>query len=360
MKQYNVAIVGYGRSGRDIHCKLLEQLPEKYKITAIVDADVQRREMITAETGATPLADYRELFDRKNIDFVVNASFNGDHYPISLDLLNHGFNVLSEKPAATSPAELDAILAAADKAGCFYQVFQQYRYAPSYVKIKEVIASGVLGCIVQAGLNYSGFARRWDWQTVQAMQAGSLLNTGPHPVDQALDLMGFPDDFRVCAFFDRAQTSGDAEDYAKVMLQAENVPMAEIEISSCNAYSDYTYLIQGSHGTLKGTTQKLEWKYYVEADEPERPLILEPLRNEKGEPQYCREQLTIHEGSWEATGEEIDDFNFKGLAFYNALYDFLEKGIAMPITHDQVRKQLIVMEEAHRQNSERISAFVKL
>ncbi|MCI8622897.1 MAG: Gfo/Idh/MocA family oxidoreductase [Provencibacterium sp.] len=359
MKKFRVAIIGYGRSGRNIHKHLLEQLPEKYEIVAIADADAQRREMIQAETKAEALENHAQLYGRTDIDFVVNASFSMDHAPISKELLEHGFNVLSEKPAASSPAEFEAGVKAAEEHGCFYHVFQQYRFAPSYLKLKEVIASGVLGRIVQVSLNYSGFARRWDWQTIQRFKAGSLLNTGPHPVDQALDLMGFPKEVQVTAAFDRAHTYGDAEDYVKVLLQAENAPVLDIEITSTNAFSDYTYLVQGTLGSLKGTTKKLEWKYYVEADEPEQKLTDKPLRDEKGEPIYCREKLTLHTGDWEAAGDEVDDFNYKGLQFYNRLYETLANGAPFPITHAQVSSQMAVMEEAHRQNDARISPFVK-
>ena len=199
MKKLRIAIIGYGRSGRDINKKLLDQLPELYEIAAFADGDSQRRDMILAESGVTACSDYTELFGRTDIDLVVNASFSKDHAPISAELLAHGFNVLSEKPAAAGPDELRGVLEAAEKAGKRYFVFQQYRLAPSYRKVREVIASGVLGDIIQAGLNYSGFSRRWDWQTIQGFTAGSLLNTGPHPVDQALELMGFPKEVQVSA-----------------------------------------------------------------------------------------------------------------------------------------------------------------
>jgi hypothetical protein len=60
---------------------------------------------------------------------------------------------------------------------------------------------------------------------------------------------------------DRAHTYGDAEDYVKLILISDGSPLLDVEISSSNAYSDYTYLVQGTCGTLKGTTNELEWKY---------------------------------------------------------------------------------------------------
>ena len=49
MKKLKAAIIGYGRSGRDIHTKLLKELPELFEIVCYVDGDTQRQEMIKNE-----------------------------------------------------------------------------------------------------------------------------------------------------------------------------------------------------------------------------------------------------------------------------------------------------------------------
>ena len=101
MKKIRVAVIGYGRSGRDIHKHLLEHLPEQYALAGFVDQDPQRRAMIRRETGLEAMRDYTELFCRQaEIDLVVNASFTQDHARISKALLEQGFSVLSDKPAA--------------------------------------------------------------------------------------------------------------------------------------------------------------------------------------------------------------------------------------------------------------------
>ncbi len=358
MSKLRVAIIGYGRSGRNIHRHLLSQLHDLFEIVAYVDKDQQRQEMIKAENNCVPLSDYTELYGRTDIDFVINASFSHDHAPISIELLKHGFNVLSEKPAAGSADKFKEIMQTSKDTGKAYYIFQQYRFAPSFVKVKEIIGSGVLGRIVQINLNYSNFIRRWDWQTIQGFTAGSLLNTGPHPVDQALDLMGFPDDINVTCAMDRAHTYGDAEDYVKLILRATGSPVLDIEISSCNGFSDYTYLVQGTRGTLKGTTKQLDWKYYIDSEEEARVLIKEPLRNEKGEPIYCSEKLTFHTDKWIAEGDEANDFDFKGLKFYKEFYDCMKGGKPFPITQEQVLKQMRIMEESHRQNEKTINRFI--
>lgn len=46
-------------------------------------------------------------------------------------------------------------------------IFLQSRYAPQFVKVREIVDSGVLGRIVEIKITTSSFGRRWDWQTLQ-------------------------------------------------------------------------------------------------------------------------------------------------------------------------------------------------
>ena len=59
----------------------------------------------------------------------------------------------------------------------------------------------------------SGFARRWDWQTMRKHYGGNLLNTAPHALDQALQLFGTDARPKVTCAMDRANSFGDAEDH---------------------------------------------------------------------------------------------------------------------------------------------------
>lgn len=352
MKKLRVAVIGYGRSGRNIHRDLLVQLPEKYEIVAIADVDQDRRRMIKQEMGQEALSDYRQLFGRDDIDLVINASYSHEHARISSDLLLNGFNVLCEKPAAENVAEFSQVLAAQRVSGKDYYVFQQYRFSPAYMKLKEIVESGKLGRIVQVTFNFVGFSRRWDWQTVHAFTAGSLHNTGPHPMDWALDMMGFPEDVEVFCAMDRAHTAGNAEDYVKMLLRAPGAPVAEIEISASFGFGKDTYQIHGTRGCLTGTDKGLKWKYY--ADDEVTPLALstQPLRDENGAPIYCREKLPLHEEEWNPNEWEANVFNAKGINFYNALHETITNGAPFLITNEQIMRQMEITEDAYWQNEE--------
>ncbi|NLM77592.1 MAG: Gfo/Idh/MocA family oxidoreductase [Ruminococcaceae bacterium] len=350
MSVIKIAILGQGRSGRDIHAVNLMYLTDLYQIVAIVDPLPDRRERAAREFKCDTYAHYTEILQRTDIDLVVNATPSYLHGPITIDLLNHGFNVLVEKPMSRSVAEVDAMIAAAEKNKRLLTIFQQSRFAPYFVKVREVIDSGVLGRIVQIGISFSGYARRWDWQCLQSFNGGSLLNTGPHPLDQALQLFGDDVEPQVTCFMDRVNTFGDAEDYVKLLLHGPGKPVIDLEISSANAYPSFTYLVQGTRGSLKGNMQRIDWKYFILEEAPPQQLIRTPLKKPDGTPAYCSEQLTWHEDAWDLPQEQKDLFETIATTYYKRLYKALTENSPLDITPQQVRRQIAVIEACHRQN----------
>ena len=103
MKKLNVAIIGQGRSGRDIHGTYLltENGKELFNVVAVVDYAEDRRKRAEEEFGCDTYADYRELFKREDIDFVVASTYSNERFPVVLDLLNHKMNVVAEKPLSS-------------------------------------------------------------------------------------------------------------------------------------------------------------------------------------------------------------------------------------------------------------------
>ena len=351
MAPLNVAILGQGRSGRDIHGHFMLQDPERFRVAAVVEPLEERRRRAEQEYGCPAFDSYHALLDRRGIDLVVNAAPSHLHVPITLDLLEHGFDVLCEKPLAKRAGEVDALIAASQSAGRLLAIFQQSRFAPYFLKVREVIGSGVLGRIVQISIAFSGFGRRWDWQTLQEYNGGSLLNTGPHPLDQALRLLNIDVNEvpTVRCWMDRAATLGDAEDFVKLILSAPDRPLVDLEISSSDAYPGFTYKVQGTHGSLKATTSHAEWKYTLTDEAPAQRLTREPLFTAERTPAYCSETLTWHEASWDLpAGTPL--FDRMSRAFYDMLYDAVTRGAPLEVTPQQVRQQIAVIEECHRQN----------
>ena len=350
MRKLNVAIIGQGRSGKDIHGVYFRSKDNThYQVKYVVDADAFRRG-VSEEIypGCKTFSCYEELFALDDVDLVVNASYSEMHYPITKELLLHGKNVLVEKPFGRTRYECDELIKIAKEKGLVLAVFQQTFFAPFYEFVYDTIQSGKLGDIKQISIRYNGFARRWDWQTLQKKCAGSTYNTGPHPIGMGLGFLDFDKEARVVySKLDTALTSGDADDYAKMLIAAPGKPLIDIEISSIDAYASYNVKVQGTKGTLKATPAAYEMTYICDGENPDRPVIEESLKDESGNPIYC----------WEPLNKHVEGESFHGSAFdvgtakmYDQIYYKITEGRDMTVTPEMAAAVISVIETVHAQN----------
>lgn len=348
MKKLRVAIIGQGRSGRDIHGKFfLSPENDRYEVVAVVDQLEKRRLRAEKEYGCEVFGDYRQLYGRDDIDLVINSTFSHLHYHVTMDLLTHGFNVVVEKPFSARYEECQAMIRAAKEHNVMLCVFQQSHFAPYYRRIREILDSGVLGRPVQISIHFSGFARRWDWQCSQRFYGGSLRNTGPHPLEQALDILDSDEMPPVFSKLDRVNSFGDAEDYCKIIMTQPGKPLIDLEISSCDAYNDYNYNIQCSHGSLRATLSHIKYQYFTESEAPSQRMTLEPLEHADGTPAYCGETLAWHKFEEDLTGSAFD---VAVKCYYDNIFDHLVNGAPLIIRPEKIAQQIALIEEVHRQN----------
>ena len=350
LRKLKVAIIGQGRSGRDIHGLFFKcEENDLYEVVAIVELDAQRRERAAQEwPGAQVFENYQQLFDVEGIDLVVNATYSQMHYPITKDLLEHNFNVLVEKPFGATRYECDSLINIARKNKLVLAVYHQSLFSNAYLKAKEYIESGKLGQIQQISIRYNGFSRRWDWQTLQCCLAGSTYNTGPHPIGFALGFLDFDQNTQV-AFSKLANTemvSGDADNYAKIILTAPNKPFVDIEISNLDAYNDFTFKIQGSKGTYKGKGNEYWAKYLEDGANPELPVSSKFIQKEDGTPSYCSENLV--------TVEDHDTYdttpNLSSIRFYRMLYKHMCLWNPLTVKPEYAAQVVGIIETVHAQN----------
>ncbi len=350
MKKLRVAIIGQGRSGRNIHgAYFLSELNEKYEVVACVD-EIPLRRLVAEERhpGCKTFADYKELFNIKDeIDIVVNASYSQYHYEISKDLLSHGMNVVAEKPFARTYEECLDLIETAKQNNCHVYPFHQTLFAPNFLKVKEVLESGKIGTPVQYSLRYSGFSHRWDWQTILACCAGGLYNTAPHPIGQALDLLGWDEKVEI-AYSKLASynVSGDGDDYAKIILEAPGKAPVDIEVISCSdAYPDFIFKIYGTNGTFQASYADFKMTYYKPEEYTEHQLQKKALKDENGNPIYCADDMKKYEESGEITGSA---FNVGANHFYNMVYGELVEGKKAYINPEKGALAIKIIEECHK------------
>jgi scyllo-inositol 2-dehydrogenase (NADP+) len=354
-KLIRVGIMGLGRSGFSIHAKALSKLSDKFRIVAGADLCKDNRTDAEREFGIKSYNDYTELVTAAGIDLIVNALPTPLHVDGTISALEAGYDVVCEKPVAATVKDIDKMEAAAEKNKQLLAPFQQNRLQPFFFKIQEVINSGILGKLIHIRSNWSSFRRRWDWQTLQKNFGGSLYNTGPHAVDQALALMNWPEKPEVfCRMSCNNQLGGDAEDFCALTVYGQDLPTFEIVISAYVSHPEYRYSISGQYGCLWGNEMELKWKYFDPEKAPEQQMWPNWSENRS----YPDEKLPWKEKRWSLKNAEsanTSGYTLKSLLegsihFYDNIYDVLTDNANLLITVPQVRKQIAVIEESHKQN----------
>ena len=344
--QISVGVLGLGRSGYNIHCRAIRNLPEQFRVAAVYDPIVERREQVAREMECNEFATVENMLSYGDIELVVVSSPNAFHAPQAIQALNAGKHVLCEKPFGLVTADVDAMIASAEKNGKVLQPFQQRRFEPDFQKVKELCDSGIFGDIKLIRICWNGFGRRWDWQTAKAMSGGALNNSGPHPIDHAMVLFGDKEPGVHCQM-KRCLCSGDAEDYLKITLTGDGQPTIEIELIGCIPYRQDRWLIGGTNGGLRGTAKELEWRWIDWSTMPERKLSLEPTPDRS----YNREQLEWQTGSWQSeavsdSGAGAAPSDLPVAKMYRNLYEVIREGAPQIITPQEVRSRVLVMEKA--------------
>ena len=124
-----------------------------------------------------------------------------------------------------------------------------------------------------------------------------LFNWGAHLVDWALILLdGQVDD--VFADVKQVISAGDAEDHAKIVLRGSDGFVVDIEVTSACACELPEWVVMGQHGSLVGSSRRLEWKYYDSSQLP--PIEVEEGTPERGFAGQDEEYPWI-EGEWTPT-----------------------------------------------------------
>ncbi|MEW5718977.1 MAG: Gfo/Idh/MocA family oxidoreductase, partial [Chloroflexota bacterium] len=168
-----VAIIGTG-SIAGTHVKAFLNFKDRCQIVALVDIHPEKAEQKRQRYGlaAKVYADHRALLNDCDFDLVAICAPPFVHAPATIDALNAGKHVLVEKPMAPSLQECDAMIAAARANKRLLSVIAQNRYRTPMMKLKQIVASDLLGRIVHAqidsfwwrGRNYYDLWWRGTWE----------------------------------------------------------------------------------------------------------------------------------------------------------------------------------------------------
>ena len=150
-KPVTVMIIGAGSRGRT-YARYAEKFPQSMKVVGVADLNPNRRKAMAKKhniPAENQFGHFNEALSKAKLaDAVVIATPDNLHYEPCMKALELGYDVLLEKPVAPTEKECRAILKQAHKYNRIVAVCHVLRYAPYFVALKEVLASGAIGDIV--------------------------------------------------------------------------------------------------------------------------------------------------------------------------------------------------------------------
>jgi scyllo-inositol 2-dehydrogenase (NADP+) len=336
-----VAVVGLGRSGWKNHVKTLAQMPEQFRLQAVVDPESRRRSAASRLLGVRAFADIETLLAEDDAQLVVVATPSHLHAPHTVRAALAGRMVVCEKPMGINIDEASEIMAAGRIAPLF-TVFSNYRFTPDFLTVRRVLASGVLGDPLTLRLAISRFGRRRDWQTLNRLGGGILRNSGWHLIDQALALLKCPDQLRTAQILGQvacAWSPGDAEDYAKLVMHVDGV-LVDIEVSDVSPFPTPRWSVMGTKGALSGEPRSLAWRYL-------RDDALDIVEVEAGPARaraYEFEEAPYVEERWSIGSAAVTPPR----AFYEELAGAIQAGGPPPVTIESAYRVMKVIDTVLR------------
>lgn len=190
-----VGVIGLGGISR-VHLACLKNM-KNAKIVAVCDIKEDRLSQVKADTGADAYTDWHELLNRDDIDIVHILTPHYLHAPMSIEALQKGKHVLTEKPMATTTEDAHRMIEAAKGARGTLNVIFQNRYNASTVAIREKMASGELGKFICARASVcwhreAPYYTESGWRgSLETEGGGTLINQAIHTLD-LLSYLGGP------------------------------------------------------------------------------------------------------------------------------------------------------------------------
>lgn len=183
------AVAGWGAGGRVFHAPMIRSAAAM-ELVAVVSTNPDRSAQARAE-GLTVAPDVRGLRDL-GVDGVTITTPAGTHADLAVEALGLGLHVVVDKPFATTAHDARRIVAAA-MAETVLTVYQNRRWDGDFLTIAGLVAGGELGRIDRLESRIERFRPAlpaWTRDRTSVDGGGTLVDLGPHLIDQAVQLLG--------------------------------------------------------------------------------------------------------------------------------------------------------------------------
>ena len=205
-KKVKVGIIGTGWIA-EAHVANYLKCPD-VEIVAAADLVPGKAEKFCKENkieGVRLYPDHKSMIDAEELDAVSVCTYNRTHAECTIYALEHGVNVLLEKPMCVTLEEAVEICRAEKKSGKILSIGFQPRFDENMKMVKKIVESGELGdvyYIQTGGGRRRGIPTPYGTSFIEDKTAGigALADIGCYSLDMVLNAVGYPKPLTVSGY----------------------------------------------------------------------------------------------------------------------------------------------------------------
>ena len=184
IKILRMGIAGLGMASRQIlpYCQKIPNIEP----AAAADIRKEALEAFQAKYGGQVFDSVNKMCESAGIDAVWIATPNLHHAEHAIMAAENGKHIICEKPMAVTLEECDGMIEAAERNKVKLLQGHSKIYEPAIKKMREIVASGKLGRLLQINTwNYRNWILRprVDVEVDTSRGGGIVYNQGPHQTD---------------------------------------------------------------------------------------------------------------------------------------------------------------------------------
>jgi scyllo-inositol 2-dehydrogenase (NADP+) len=260
MQKIKTALLSYGMSGKVFHAPFLEIHPG----FELLGSWERSKKLIQEDYPAVKsFPSLESILEDKSIDLVIVNTPIDTHFEYAKKVLLAGKHAIVEKAFTSNVAEAQELAALAKEKGLKLSVFQNRRWDSDLKTVKKIIDDKMLGDLVEAEFHFDRYnpvlSPKAHKETVNS-GSGILKDLGPHLIDQALYLFGFPN--AVFADIRMIRNATLVDDYLDILLYYPDFRM-RLKSSFFVRESIPSYIVHGRKGSFlkpRGDVQEDELK----------------------------------------------------------------------------------------------------
>jgi len=210
-------------------------------------------------------------------DVVAIMTPNDSHFPYAMAALEHGFDVICDKPMTNTLVEAEVLLARVQDTGRVFCLTHNYSGYPLVRQARAMVAEGQLGDIRLVQIEYvqGGRARpgpgRTAWKTDPARGGPSLVlgDIGTH-AHQLLRFVTGLEVAEVAADLGNVVPGSSAHDFAGALLRLHGGARGSFWVTQAAAgvENGLRFRVSGSFGTLEWMQEHPQVLHYKPLDAP--------------------------------------------------------------------------------------------